>query len=58
MRGEKAMTFGPPLEKRYDEAKATHLIEAAGFSVESVKDSGPYHYLIIAIPGTSSIFRF
>ncbi|MDO8578973.1 MAG: methyltransferase domain-containing protein [Dehalococcoidales bacterium] len=44
------MRFGPPLEKRFDEQKAKTLIEAAGFSVETISDSGPYHYLITARP--------
>jgi len=40
--------WGPPLEIRFEEAKAQKLIEAADFNVESVKSIGPYHYLIIA----------
>jgi ubiquinone/menaquinone biosynthesis C-methylase UbiE len=47
---KKSMNFGPPIARRFDEAKATSLIEPAGFKVESVKDSGQYHYLIIAKP--------
>jgi len=39
---------GPPVRIRFDEAKASRLIEAAGFKIESIKDSGPYHYLITA----------
>ena len=42
--------FGPPTHIRFDEAKASRLIEAAGFKIETIKDSGPYHYLIIARP--------
>jgi len=42
------MKLGPPFEIRFDHAKAKQLIETAGFCVESIKDSGPYHYLIIA----------
>jgi ubiquinone/menaquinone biosynthesis C-methylase UbiE len=42
--------FGPPAHIRFDEAKASGLMEAAGFKIESVKDSGPYHYLITARP--------
>jgi ubiquinone/menaquinone biosynthesis C-methylase UbiE len=45
------MSFGPPLAKRFDEAAASSLIEGAGFTIESVIDSGQYHYLIIARPG-------
>ena len=40
--------FGPPLEKRFSIGKAKSLISSAGFGVESVQDSGPWHYLIIA----------
>jgi ubiquinone/menaquinone biosynthesis C-methylase UbiE len=40
--------WGPPLEIRFEEAKAQKFIEAAGFNIESVKSIGPYHYLIIA----------
>jgi ubiquinone/menaquinone biosynthesis C-methylase UbiE len=47
---KKEAAIGPPLHIRFDEAKASRLIEAAGFKIESVKDSGPYHYLIIASP--------
>jgi ubiquinone/menaquinone biosynthesis C-methylase UbiE len=46
-----SMSFGPPAARRFDEAKARSLIEPAGFKVESVKDSGQYHYLIIARVG-------
>lgn len=42
------MALGPPLEKRFDEAKATKLIAKAGFQVESVKSVGLYHYMVIA----------
>lgn len=44
------MPFGPPLQKRFDEEQAKRLITQAGFNVESVRESGPYHYLIIARP--------
>jgi ubiquinone/menaquinone biosynthesis C-methylase UbiE len=42
------MDFGPPAEKRFPVAKAKNLIESDGFTVQSVQDAGPYHYLIIA----------
>ncbi len=45
-----AMSFGPSVAKRFDEATASRLIESAGFKVEVVKDSGQYHYLIVAGP--------
>jgi hypothetical protein len=44
------MSFGPPQAKRFDEAAASRLIEGAGFKIESVKNSGLYHYLIMARP--------
>jgi ubiquinone/menaquinone biosynthesis C-methylase UbiE len=42
------MEHGPPFQKRFSEAYAAELIENAGFSVRSITESGPYHYLIIA----------
>ena len=47
---KETMRFGPPLEKRFDEEKAKKLIEGAGFAVESISGSGPFHYLILATP--------
>jgi len=47
---DQPMEFGPPLHKRFSIDKARHLIESAGFSIASVSDAGPYHYLIIASP--------
>lgn len=41
---------GPPLEMRFSEEEAVRRIELAGFKIESVKEAGPYHYLIIAKP--------
>ncbi len=42
------MRLGPPLRIRFDEEVAARLIEAAGFTVDTITDSGPYHYLVIA----------
>jgi ubiquinone/menaquinone biosynthesis C-methylase UbiE len=42
------MELGPPLGIRFDEEMALRLIETAGFTIETIKDSGPYHYLVIA----------
>jgi ubiquinone/menaquinone biosynthesis C-methylase UbiE len=42
------MEFGPPLRKRFSAETAVGLIEGAGFAVETIKDSGRYHYLVIA----------
>jgi ubiquinone/menaquinone biosynthesis C-methylase UbiE len=44
------MGFGPPLAKRFDEETASRLITASGFKIESVNDSGQYHYIITARP--------
>jgi len=45
---DQSMALGPPLEKRFSIEKARNLIGSAGFREVSVKDAGPYHYLIIA----------
>jgi ubiquinone/menaquinone biosynthesis C-methylase UbiE len=42
--------FGPPLSIRFSVEVAVSLIEGAGFAVETARDSGPYHYLVIARP--------
>jgi ubiquinone/menaquinone biosynthesis C-methylase UbiE len=47
---KKPTSRGPPVDIRFDEAKAAALIRAAGFEVASVMDSGPDHYLILARP--------
>ncbi len=44
------MPLGPPLEKRFSEEVAERLIRSAGFTVETVKDIGPYHYMVVAKP--------
>ena len=45
---DESMDFGPPQQKRFSIDKARYLIESAGFTIASVTDAGPYHYLIIA----------
>jgi ubiquinone/menaquinone biosynthesis C-methylase UbiE len=40
--------IGPPLRIRFSEEKAASLIESAGLKIETVRESGPYHYVIIA----------
>lgn len=42
------MGLGPPLGIRFSEEEAIRRVEAGGFKIESVKESGPYYYLIIA----------
>lgn len=44
------MDLGPPLKIRFSKDIAVRLIQTAGFTVETVKDSGPYHYLVVARP--------
>ena len=44
------MELGPPLKIRFSKEVALRLIKTAGFTVEAVRDSGPYHYLVIAKP--------
>ena len=44
------MEMGPPLEIRFSEQEAVSLMKSAGFEVESVKESGQYHYVIIGKP--------
>ena len=45
---KEVMDLGPPYEIRFSEDKARELITDAGFVVESVKESGTHHYVIIA----------
>jgi ubiquinone/menaquinone biosynthesis C-methylase UbiE len=47
------MELGPPLRIRFPIEKATGLIRAAHFAVESIRTCGPYHYLITAKPAVS-----
>jgi ubiquinone/menaquinone biosynthesis C-methylase UbiE len=42
------MDLGPPSHIRFSEEKAKHLIESSGFKVQLIKESGLYHYIIIA----------
>lgn len=45
---DQPMALGPLPEKRFSAKKAQKMIVSAGFSIESVTDAGPYHYLILA----------
>lgn len=47
---KESMRIGPPIQMRFSIGHAANLIKSAGFLVESIKESGPYHYLIIASP--------
>ena len=44
------MPFGPPFKIRFSEEQALSLIQNAGFQVDSVKDTGRYHYMLTAKP--------
>lgn len=40
--------FGPPLQIRFSEERASNMIRKAGFNVEQTEQAGPFHYIIIA----------
>jgi len=42
------MELGPPLAIRFSEHQAFRMIESAGFKIVDVRQSGPYHYVVIA----------
>ncbi len=42
------MQFGPKLSKRISANNAAGLIETAGFDIEHINQSSPYHYIITA----------
>jgi ubiquinone/menaquinone biosynthesis C-methylase UbiE len=44
------MSFGPPMHIRFDENKTAELLKQAGFTVTSVKEAGPHHYVVTAKP--------
>jgi ubiquinone/menaquinone biosynthesis C-methylase UbiE len=44
------MPFGPPVAIRFSEEKAQQLLKDAGFTVLTVSDAGPYHYVVTAKP--------
>jgi ubiquinone/menaquinone biosynthesis C-methylase UbiE len=44
------MQFGPPFQIRFSEKKTEQLITQAGLAVQTIKDAGPYHYVIHARP--------
>ena len=45
---KKQTSYGPPVRIRFSEEQAQRLIKNAGFNVESVRDAGRDHYIIIA----------
>ncbi len=42
------LPIGPPTHIKFSETQSYGLIGLAGFKVDTVKDCGPYHYLITA----------
>jgi ubiquinone/menaquinone biosynthesis C-methylase UbiE len=45
---KKPMKLGPPPQIRLSQDEAKELIETAGFTVQSSREEGPLHYVIIA----------
>src|SRR3990172_9466891 len=45
---KKRTTHGPPVRIRFSEEQAQALIKNAGFDIESVKDAGRDHYIVVA----------
>jgi ubiquinone/menaquinone biosynthesis C-methylase UbiE len=45
---DEPMDLGPPIGIRFSVRKAHSLMESVGLRIQSVRDAGPYHYLIIA----------
>ena len=45
---KKQTTYGPPVGIRFSEEKAQTLVKSAGFTVESVREVGRDHYVIVA----------
>jgi ubiquinone/menaquinone biosynthesis C-methylase UbiE len=43
-----SMEVGPPLQIRFSEEEAVRLIESVGFKIQTLRESAPYHYMIIA----------
>ncbi|MGB9838199.1 class I SAM-dependent methyltransferase [Methanothermobacter sp.] len=52
-----AGTPGPHMDLRLSEDEVTGILEDHGFTVESVGNAGPHHYLIIAVPGTEKTYQ-
>ncbi len=44
------MPFGPPVEIRFSEEKASYLLRSTGFTIADVRNIGPYHYMVTAKP--------
>jgi ubiquinone/menaquinone biosynthesis C-methylase UbiE len=42
------MQHGPPLAKRLERSRTQGLLETAGFSLQDLQTTGPFHYLVTA----------
>ncbi|WP_250986076.1 class I SAM-dependent methyltransferase [Methanoculleus oceani] len=45
------LPLGPPPAKKFSTEHAASLMAEAGLEVRTVAESGPYHYIITAVPG-------
>ena len=45
------LPLGPPVAKKFSTEYAASLMAEAGLEVTTVAESGPYHYIITAVPG-------
>lgn len=45
------LPLGPPSGKKFSPEYAVTLMAEAGLEVKTVAESGPYHYIITAVPG-------
>lgn len=48
---KETLPLGPPPEKKFSPEYAAALMAEAGLEVKTVAESGPYHYIITAVPG-------
>jgi ubiquinone/menaquinone biosynthesis C-methylase UbiE len=46
------LPFGPPPGKKFSPEYAASLMEEAGLTIDRVEESGIYHYMIVARPGS------
>ena len=52
-----AGTPGPHMDLRLSEDEVIEILEDHAFTVESVGDAGPYHYLIMAVQGSENPYQ-
>ncbi|KUK99706.1 MAG: Methyltransferase type 11 [Methanoculleus marisnigri] len=48
---KESLPLGPPPAKKFSTEHAASLMAEAGLLVTTVAESGPYHYIITAVPG-------